>query len=54
MLTASFFILAVIVAKERINVVPFCSSNETVIHKYKMHSLWITAFYCLERKEVLY
>lgn len=51
MFTASFLILAVIVAKEWINVAPFHSSNAAVIHKYKMHSLWITASYYLERKK---
>lgn len=43
MFTASFLILAMVVAKEWINVVPFHSSNAAVIHMYKMHSLWITA-----------
>lgn len=38
MFTASFLILAVSVAKEWINVVPFRSSNAAVIPMYKMHS----------------
>lgn len=50
MFTASFLILAVSVAKEWINVVPFRSSNAAVIPMYKMHSFWITASSYLERE----
>lgn len=51
MFTASFLFLTVIVAEEWINAVLSHNSNAAVISIYKMHSLWITDSFYLEREK---